>query len=156
MSEVVGVMVMTDSSVAGTLSAEGMSGKAVCAHQVPVACFPAIAHRCEAGPERITMPSFRRRRPYASAMFAAAFLTVAATDAAAEAVADFYAGQTITLLVGANTGGGYDTYARPVARHLGRFIPGEPGIVIKYMPAAASLSAANTLYSISARDGLII
>jgi tripartite-type tricarboxylate transporter receptor subunit TctC len=74
--------------------------------------------------------------------------------AAADPVADFYRGQTITLLVGANTGGGYDTYARPVARHLGRFIPGEPTIVVKYMPAAASIPAANTLYSVSPRDGL--
>ena len=58
--------------------------------------------------------------------------------ARADAVADFYRGQSITLLVGANTGGGYDAYARPVSRHLGRFIPGEPNIVVKYMPAAAS------------------
>src|SRR5436190_23815178 len=77
-----------------------------------------------------------------------------ATGAHAESVADFYRGQTITLLVGASTGGGYDTYARPVSRHLSRFIPGEPGIVIKYMPAAASLPAANTLYSVAPRDGL--
>jgi tripartite-type tricarboxylate transporter receptor subunit TctC len=57
-------------------------------------------------------------------------------------------------LVGANTGGGYDAYARPTARHLGRFIPGQPNVVIKYMPAAASLPAANTLYSVSLKDGL--
>jgi tripartite-type tricarboxylate transporter receptor subunit TctC len=83
----------------------------------------------------------------------AAFLAIA-TGALADSVAEFYRGQTITLLVGASTGGGYDTYARPVSRHLSRFIPGEPGIVIKYMPAAASLPAANTLYSIVPRDGL--
>src|ERR1700757_616416 len=75
-------------------------------------------------------------------------------SAFADPVADFYTGQTITLLVGASTGGGYDTYARPVARHLGRFIPGHPGIVIKHMSTAASLAAANTLYSVVPRDGL--
>src|SRR5688500_14995601 len=74
--------------------------------------------------------------------------------AAADSVADFYRDQTITLLVGSNTGGGYDAYARPTSRHLGRFIPGQPNIVIKYMPAAASIPAANTLYSVSSKDGL--
>jgi tripartite-type tricarboxylate transporter receptor subunit TctC len=76
------------------------------------------------------------------------------TLAAADPVADFYRGQTITLLVGANTGGGYDAYARPVSRHLGRFIPGEPNIVIKYMGTAGGIPAANTLYTVSSKDGL--
>src|SRR3954447_5280216 len=96
-------------------------------------------------------------RPFRLRGFSVLLLPVAiaaAKPAAADPVADFYRGQTITLLVGANTGGGYDTYARPVARHLGRFIPGEPTIVVKYMPAAASIPAANTLYSVSPRDGL--
>jgi tripartite-type tricarboxylate transporter receptor subunit TctC len=76
--------------------------------------------------------------------------------AAADPVADFYRGQTVTLFVGSNTGGGYDSYARPVSRHLGRFIPGEPSIVVKYMAAAGGLAAANTLYNVSSRDGLTI
>jgi tripartite-type tricarboxylate transporter receptor subunit TctC len=95
------------------------------------------------------------RRPLRLAMDIAAVALFAGT-AAADPIADFYRGQTITLLVGANTGGGYDAYARPVSRHLGRFIPGEPNILIKYMPAAASLPAAHTLYSVSPRDGLTI
>jgi tripartite-type tricarboxylate transporter receptor subunit TctC len=94
----------------------------------------------------------RHYRPFAAVLAVSAL----ATAAAADPIADFYRGQTITLLVGASTGGGYDTYARPVARHLGRLIPGEPNIVVKYMGAAASLPAANTLYSISPRDGLTI
>ena len=65
---------------------------------------------------------------------------MAAAPAAADPVADFYRGQTITLLVGSNTGGGYDAYARPVSRHLGRFIPGEPSIVLRYMGAAGGLA----------------
>ena len=96
----------------------------------------------------------RSLRIVASVILAAAWAAV--IPAAADPVADFYHGQSITLLVGANTGGGYDAYARPVARHLGRFIPGEPNIVVKYMPAAASIPAANTLYSVSPRDGLTI
>jgi len=101
------------------------------------------------------MPPFRRSA-VALAGCALLLFDLGFATAFADPVADFYRGQTITLLVGANTGGGYDTYARPVARHLGRFLPGEPSIVIKYMPAAASLPAANTLYSLSPRDGLTI
>jgi tripartite-type tricarboxylate transporter receptor subunit TctC len=82
--------------------------------------------------------------------------TASANLAAAQSVADFYRGQTITLLVGANTGGGYDAYARPVSRHLGRFIPGAPNIVIKYMGTAGGIPAANTLYTVSSKDGLTI
>jgi tripartite-type tricarboxylate transporter receptor subunit TctC len=76
--------------------------------------------------------------------------------AAADPVADFYRGQTISLLVGANTGGGYDAYARPVSRHLGRFIPGEPSIVVRYMGSAGGLPAANSLYTVGSKDGLTI
>src|SRR5215470_2357800 len=65
-------------------------------------------------------------------------VAVAAMPAAADPVADFYRGQTISLLVGANVGGGYDAYARPVSRHLGRFIPGEPNIVVRYMAPPAA------------------
>jgi len=74
----------------------------------------------------------------------------------ADPVADFYRGQTVSLLVGSNAGGGYDAYARPVSRHLGRFIPGEPNIVVRYMGTAGGLSAANSLYSVGSRDGLTI
>ena len=98
----------------------------------------------------------RRSRGLGACLIAAAMAAMAAVPAIADPVADFYRGQTISLVVGSNTGGGYDAYARPVSRHLGRFIPGEPNIVIKYMGAAASLPAANTLYSVSPRDGLTI
>ena len=56
--------------------------------------------------------------------------------------ADNYAGKTIELIVGAPPGGGYDIYARAVARHLGRHIPGEPTVVVKNMPGAGSAKAA--------------
>jgi len=83
-------------------------------------------------------------------------IAVRAMPAAADPVADFYRGQTVSLLVGANTGGGYDAYARPVSRHLGRFIPGEPNIVVRYMPTAGGLPAANSLYTVGSKDGLTI
>ena len=76
--------------------------------------------------------------------------------AAADPVADFYRGRTISLLIASGAAGGYDTYARVFARHLTSHMPGEPAIVPKNIPAAGGLTAANTLYSVSARDGLTI
>ncbi len=83
-------------------------------------------------------------------------LAASAAGARADPVADFFHGQTISLVVGSDPGGGYDAYARPVSRHLGRLIPGNPAIAVKYMPGAASLVAANWLYNSASRDGLTI
>jgi tripartite-type tricarboxylate transporter receptor subunit TctC len=74
----------------------------------------------------------------------------------AEPVEEFYRGKQIVMLVASGVGGGYDTYARAFARHVGKYIPGNPAIVPKNLPAAGGLAAANTLYSVSARDGLTI
>ena len=74
-------------------------------------------------------------------------------SARADSVADFYQGRTIELQVGYSTGGGYDIYARALARHLGRFIPGNPTIVPKNMPGAGSLRLANWLAQAAPRDG---
>src|SRR5215813_12575176 len=73
--------------------------------------------------------------------------------ARADSVADFYQGRTIDLEIGYSTGGGYDIYARMLARHLGRFIPGNPTIVPKNMPGAGSLRLANWLAQAAPRDG---
>lgn len=85
------------------------------------------------------------------------FLTFASFLAASPAAAeDFYKGKTITILVGSGEGGGYDQYARLLARHLGRYIPGEPAIVVKNQPAAGGMAMANALYTTVPRDGLTI
>jgi tripartite-type tricarboxylate transporter receptor subunit TctC len=60
------------------------------------------------------------------------------------------------MLVGSAAGGGYDAYARFVARHLGRFIPGNPGFVVQNMPGAAGALAAGNLYNIAAKDGTVM
>ena len=73
--------------------------------------------------------------------------------AAADPVADFYAGKQITLYIGTTTGGGYDAYGRLLARHLGRHIPGNPEIVVKNMPGADGLLLANTMFNKAAHDG---
>jgi tripartite-type tricarboxylate transporter receptor subunit TctC len=83
-------------------------------------------------------------------------LVLATLKASAEPVADFYRGKTIELDVGTGVGGGYDANARLVARHLGRFIPGSPAIVVNNMPGGGGIRAANILYNRSSRDGLVI
>jgi tripartite-type tricarboxylate transporter receptor subunit TctC len=76
--------------------------------------------------------------------------------ASAQAAAPFYEGKTIKLIVGFSAGGGFDTYSRLIARHLGRHIPGNPAIVVENMTGAASLLAANHVYKIAKPDGLTI
>jgi tripartite-type tricarboxylate transporter receptor subunit TctC len=69
---------------------------------------------------------------------------------------DFYADKTIHFVVGAPAGGGYDTYTRAIARHLGKYIPGNPSMVVDNMDGAGSLIAANYVYNKAERDGLTI
>src|SRR6516162_1959010 len=78
------------------------------------------------------------------------------TPAHADAVADFYRGKQLNLIVGYGPGGGYDTYARLVARQFGRFIPGNPNVIVQNMPGAGSLRAVNYLYNIAPKDGTTI
>jgi tripartite-type tricarboxylate transporter receptor subunit TctC len=83
-------------------------------------------------------------------------LLLAPAAAQAEAVADFYKGKTLSLIASFPPGGGYDTYVRVLARHYGRFIPGQPNVVASNMPGAGSLTAANTIYAKYAPDGLAL
>jgi tripartite-type tricarboxylate transporter receptor subunit TctC len=102
------------------------------------------------------MPASRLLPIARPALLAAIALTLAAGPAAAQSVADFYRGNKITLIVAASTGGGYDTYGRAVARHLGNHIPGNPAVVVQNMPAAGGLGAANHTYNVAAKDGTVI
>jgi tripartite-type tricarboxylate transporter receptor subunit TctC len=80
-----------------------------------------------------------------------------ATHAQAQnSVADFYKGKQISIVVGSSAGGGYDTYARLLARHLGKHIPGNPVIVPSNMPGAASNIAAAYVYNVAPKDGTVI
>ena len=69
---------------------------------------------------------------------------------------DYYAGKSIDLLIGAPPGGGYDIYARALARHYGRHIPGQPAIVAKNMPGAGSARAAGFISTVAPKDGTAI
>jgi tripartite-type tricarboxylate transporter receptor subunit TctC len=88
------------------------------------------------------------------AALAAVLLTAA--PAFAQPPAEFYRGKTIDLYVAYSAGGGYDLYARMLARHMGRHIPGNPQIVAKNMEGAAGLRLANWLYNSAPRDGTVI
>jgi tripartite-type tricarboxylate transporter receptor subunit TctC len=68
----------------------------------------------------------------------------------------FYRGKTVTIVVGYSAGGGYDQYARLVARHLGRHIPGQPNVIVQNMPGAASMTAVRHLDANAAKDGTVI
>jgi hypothetical protein len=72
------------------------------------------------------------------------------------AAQDYYAGKTIDLVVGNYPGGGFDIYARAVARHLGRNIPGNPNVVVKNMPGAGSAKAGVHISQVAPKDGLSI
>ena len=75
--------------------------------------------------------------------------------AAAQTPAEFYAGKTITLLIGFPPGGGYDANARVLARHIGKYIPGNPTVVPANMPGAGSIVAANNTYNQAVPDGTV-
>ncbi len=76
--------------------------------------------------------------------------------AQADPVADFYKGRNVSIIVGYSVGGGYDLYARTLARHFGRHIPGNPTVLVQNMAGAGSLKAANYIYGVAPKDGTTI
>lgn len=87
---------------------------------------------------------------------AALGFAAAATPASAETVAEFYTGKTFTIVVGSDVGGGYDTNARLLSRHIGKFIPGNPTVIVQNRPGAGSITAANYIYNAAPKDGTTI
>jgi tripartite-type tricarboxylate transporter receptor subunit TctC len=88
-----------------------------------------------------------------AAVFAVAFSGGAAR---AQSVADFYKGKQVSILIGSVAGGGFDAYARLVARHLGGHIPGEPSVVPLNKPGAGSLTMVNSLVNAGPFDGATV
>ncbi|MDA1326202.1 MAG: tripartite tricarboxylate transporter substrate-binding protein [Proteobacteria bacterium] len=81
-------------------------------------------------------------------------LLVAATASArADAIADFYKGNTVHVLIGVNVGGGYDLHARLVARHIGKHIPGNPAVVPQNIVGSGGIKMSNQLYNVVPKDG---
>src|SRR5712675_402249 len=73
----------------------------------------------------------------------------------ADAVANFYKGRTVQVLIGFSAGGGYDIYARTLARYMGKHIPGNPTLVPQNMPGAGTLKVANYIYNVAPKDGTV-
>jgi tripartite-type tricarboxylate transporter receptor subunit TctC len=85
-----------------------------------------------------------------------ATIALTASPAAAQSVADFYKGKTVTLIVSSAPGGGYDALSRTVAPHLSRHIPGNPNVVVRNMSGAGGIVAVNHLFNVAAKDGTVI
>jgi len=94
------------------------------------------------------------RKPTAAAFLAAATLTLAASHRAS--AADYYAGKTVTILVGTDETGGYSIYSRVIASYLGRYLPGTPAVIVRNMPGAGGSTAASYMTQQAPRDGTII
>ena len=95
-------------------------------------------------------------RPNMAALLFACVVLLTTSSARAQSVADFYRGKTITLYTAASVGGGYDQYARLLAKHMPRHIPGAPDIVVSNMTGAEGLRVANYLFNVAAQDGTAI
>jgi tripartite-type tricarboxylate transporter receptor subunit TctC len=81
---------------------------------------------------------------------------LALSHPAAANAGDYFEGKTIRLIVGYDAVGGYAVYARLLAQHIGRYIPGNPSIVVQYMPGGGGITLGNYLATVAARDGLTI
>ncbi|MHA1108540.1 MAG: Bug family tripartite tricarboxylate transporter substrate binding protein, partial [Alphaproteobacteria bacterium] len=77
-------------------------------------------------------------------------------SAAADPVADFYKGKTMTMYIGLSAGGGYDAYARTIGRHMVRHIPGNPKLISKNITGAGGMRHANGIYNVFPQDGTIV
>ncbi|MBI2366282.1 MAG: hypothetical protein HYV01_14955, partial [Deltaproteobacteria bacterium] len=88
-----------------------------------------------------------------ASLVALTLLAAALRNVAAD---EFYKGKTVRFIVGYAPGGGYDTYTRAIARHIGKHIPGNPSAVIENMEGAGSLLAANYMFNKAEADGLTV
>ena len=95
-------------------------------------------------------------RNWIRTLVAAAALITAPLAVAQEKADTFYKGKTINILVGFGPGGGYDLYARLLARYMGKYIPGNPDVVVQNMVGAGGVRAANHVYAAAAKDGTYI
>src|SRR3954447_15722168 len=91
-----------------------------------------------------------------AALVSAIIFCAIAAPAGAQDAAAFYRGKTVHIVVGFSPGGGYDLYARLLARHYGRFISGNPTVIVQNMPGAASLKSVQFLDAGAQQDGTVI
>ena len=86
----------------------------------------------------------------------AALAFVSPFAAQAQTAVEFFKNRKMTLITSASAGGGYDQYARLLARHMPKYIPGGPSMIVQNMPGAEGIKAANYLYAVAPRDGGVI
>src|SRR4029453_3782120 len=95
-------------------------------------------------------------KPFALTLLPLTMLLAAPFPSSADAIADFYRGKTLRMLIGYGPGGGYDIYGRLVAEVLPRHLPGHPTILAQNMPGAGSFVAAKYIYEIAPKDGTVL
>ena len=98
----------------------------------------------------------RARATFSRAIFLSGLIAVLPSTATGQSVEQFYRGRTMTLVVGTSPGGINDISSRLVARHLGRFIPGNPNIIVQNVPGGGGLVTANRIFNAAERDGSVI
>src|SRR3954465_1716656 len=87
---------------------------------------------------------------------AAALLVLWSSGPAFGQSGDIFAGKALQIIVGLGAGGGYDLWARSLARHIGKYLPGRPAVIVQNMPGAGPITAANHLYAGAPKDGPVI
>jgi tripartite-type tricarboxylate transporter receptor subunit TctC len=88
--------------------------------------------------------------------FLTAGLVAATQSAVAQTPAEFYAGKQVSFYVGLSPGGGYDLNARLIAKYIGRYIPGQPSVIVRNMPGGGGLNMTNSVANVAGKDGLHI
>jgi tripartite-type tricarboxylate transporter receptor subunit TctC len=99
-----------------------------------------------------------RKRPgsFLAFILCVGVFSFSASSAAADPIADFYKGKQVTIVVGSTAGGGYDLYARLVGRHIGRYLPGNPNVIVSNMPGAGGNTSAAYVVNVAPKDGTVI
>jgi tripartite-type tricarboxylate transporter receptor subunit TctC len=110
---------------------------------------------CGEAPSR-TPPTAAPSAGAAAATSQAAETAPTLTAAQQQAAETFYRRKTVSIIVGSGAGGGFDTTARLVARHIGKHIPGAPVVIVQNMPGGGGLVAANHMFSAASKDGTVI
>src|SRR5262245_57111542 len=100
--------------------------------------------------------TFMRHHRNRYAVLVVALAAMAASPAVAQSPAEFYKDKQLTFYVGLSPGGGYDLNARLVAKHIGRYIPGQPSVIVKNMPGGGGLNMTNSVANVAPKDGLHI
>jgi tripartite-type tricarboxylate transporter receptor subunit TctC len=107
-------------------------------------------------PARTSSPGGSTAGGEASSPAGGAAQSVPAKAPAAQGTADFYRGKTVRLIIAFPAGGGFDIVGRLVAKHIGKYIPGNPTVIVENMPGAASMLAASNVYNVAPKDGTVI